>query len=378
MREISLAMAGPNPFRGRTQEQLADVHKIRGDKLGEAKALNNAGNLYFSIKNPKAALPYFERALGLFGELGDKNARIPTLHNLGATLVELGENEKALAYFQEVAQLSKVGGEKKIEADALFQIAFIQELNGERDQALSSYTLALGLRRQLGDKFGEGSALSGIGLIQYKKEEYRSALESFEAAGECYRVSGAKLPESLAIVNAGNAYYALEDGPKGRQKYAAALVRAKESGERSIEYDVLDRISKSFEEWGDMEGALQSAEAAHALFRSSTDKTAQMKAIYNVTRLQTDLGRYQQAAALLLEALKAASEAKEGEQEFRATRGLGFVYEIARDHQQALARYSEALALARTLGRQGEEAEMLLAVGRMNGKLGATNSERNR
>ena len=121
-----------------------------------------------------------------------------------------------------------------------------------------------------------------------------------------------------------------------------------------------------------MEGALQSAEAAHALFRSSTDKTAQMKAIYNVTRLQTDLGRYQQAAALLLEALKAASEAKEGEQEFRATRGLGFVYEIARDHQQALARYSEALALARTLGRKGEEAEMLLAVGRMNGKLGAT------
>jgi len=265
---------------GRTGEAVACLDTARG--LAE-----NLGNEFLAIqarlerviftcwgKNGDAE-EELERLAERISETGQAAAECLLLNARGVLNLHAGRFEPALVAFRELAEKARILGKQQFEADALNNTGLIYWRWSRYAEAAKCFRAASSLRMRMGDKFGQVAALLNLGIIQEQLAEIRPAFRNYRTALGYARETAFVQGQAVLEINLSNL--------ERRSGFAASA----------------------------MERAARALELAQRI----EDHTAEIIAMENLGLAYGAVGRVEEGAELLEQALVLAEKAGAGEQQ---------------------------------------------------------------
>ena len=126
-----------------------------GNRSGEASMLGNIGACQpTSLK----ALPYFQRILPIYGEMGDVDGQMRTLRDMGSIYNDLGDLKKAMSYLNRCMYLSKKYNITWGNSFILQEQAHIYLKLGRYDEAITNLNSTLKSHR-------DGNNWEGVAIV---------------------------------------------------------------------------------------------------------------------------------------------------------------------------------------------------------------------
>lgn len=146
-----------------------------GQKINIAKAYNNIGIVYKSQQKNVKALEYFKKAFAIQEEIGEQTAAV-TLTNIGVLYAEKGDQKEAFITYTKAKRLFEKIDNKR--GFALLNNYFGDYYRHEKNYnlAFQYYTTALNLYEEMKNKFGASLALYNLGLLNSDQKKYDDAI----------------------------------------------------------------------------------------------------------------------------------------------------------------------------------------------------------
>jgi CHAT domain-containing protein len=320
----------------------ADEHGAESRRQ-KARALNTAGEVYYSLSELRKALDYFEQARAAWAEAGDRAGEALARLNLGYTHTDLGDLKSASEQYDRALALWQAVGDNRGEALTLTAIGGLQSFLGEKQSALDYHGRALRVFQALGNYQGEAATWNGIAQVYEDSGQSRVALNCYETALRLYeqvgnrdfaaltmfyvgrsrqaigepdaaldyylrsarlsRAVGNRQFEAHALKGAGTVYESRGQGSLSLKRYAAALKLYKRIGDRRWQARTLNCIGHVHDASGDKPRALIYYGRALSLSRRVEDRREEVTALYNLARAEHDLGRLDEALDHILPAV---------------------------------------------------------------------------
>jgi len=165
------------------------------ESYGSAIILNNMGEIYRGLGQPKKALASFQAALPLFEQESDPFAVGITLSNIGAVYHALGDYSQALAFYEKGLAIATEIEDAVGIGQTLLNMGAVYEKLANYSQALQLYNQGLEMMTAIGDEDAIGQALNNIGSVHRLMGDYSQALEFYDRALEIRQ----KLPNQAGI-----------------------------------------------------------------------------------------------------------------------------------------------------------------------------------
>jgi len=283
-----------------------------------------------NLDEKRRAVPYFQRAIALFAELGDVWMEASTTNNLGRVYTDLGEMDEAFAATRRALDLWRRAGDRREEAAALNNLAVLYLTQGRVQDALSFYAQALDRLRELDDPAKETRVLHNRGLF-------------FRALGK---------PQE-----------ALDDLDR-------ALELARQLDDRASQAAALTALGQVHEERGELDEAERALRQALALRRALGQERGVARALRGLASVEAGLGQRERAGADLAQALALFRGLDAPRDEAAVRTQLGWLAVAAERPAEALAHLRPARALFAGLDDPAGEASSLLAMARAERNLG--------
>jgi len=153
--------------------------KWKPESMQAADIYDCLGKVYNTLGKNSEALQCYEKALGIWREIGNRGGEGTTLNGLGSVYKVLGKKAEALKYYEEALSIRREVGDRIREGETLSNLGVVYHYLGKKPEALSYYEQALSIRREVGDRYGEGITLWNIGVLYYEQVRYDVALACF-------------------------------------------------------------------------------------------------------------------------------------------------------------------------------------------------------
>ena len=204
------------------QQALAAAIRA-GEVSGEAHAVHGLVLGYARSGRFGDAVPYFERALGLFDSVSDQVSQA-RIHN---SLTWIAEHEERLADALEHAAraltLYRAAGHRPGQAVILNDIGFCHARLGDFQPALAYCEQGLAAVREVGDRNGEAAALDSLGYIHDGLGDPERAVACYEQAIGIYQELADRFNEADTPVSLGDLRFRAGDTGAARRTWANAL-----------------------------------------------------------------------------------------------------------------------------------------------------------
>jgi tetratricopeptide (TPR) repeat protein len=208
----------------------AAVAERRGDRYGQAVALNDLGFANIGMGRLDQAIPCLERSHGLFHEQGDRLWEGLSLMGLGTACREDGQVERAVDCLKRGLAAIHETGSRTAEALALNSLALAYCDQRRFDAATDCLERSLGFRCELRDRYGQATTLSRLGEVHYRAGRAPVAVESYELSLQIFRDMGERRREAETLWRLGHAHDALGQPGRARVCWRAARAIFKEMG----------------------------------------------------------------------------------------------------------------------------------------------------
>ena len=130
-----------------------------GDRLGQANALSDLGDVRRLTGDYPAAAQALEQALGIYRDLGDRLGQANALNDLGVVRWLTGDYPAAAQALEQALGIYRDLGDRLGQANALRYLGDVRRLTGDYPAAAQALEQALGIYRDLGDRLGQANAL---------------------------------------------------------------------------------------------------------------------------------------------------------------------------------------------------------------------------
>jgi tetratricopeptide (TPR) repeat protein/transcriptional regulator with XRE-family HTH domain len=235
-----------------------------GDRIGEANALTDLGDVRRLTGDYPAAAQVLEQALGICRDLGDRRGQANALHDLG----------------------------------------IVRHLTDDYPAAAQAQEQALGIYRDLGDRLGQANALSDLGNVRYVTGDYPAAAQALEQALGIYRDLGNRLGQANALHYLGDVWRLTGDYPAAAQALEQALGIYRDLGDRGGEAEALNKRGTLHRVSGELAQAEGCHQQALDLARAIASPWDQAHALAGLGRCAMAVGHATQAEVLLRRALE--------------------------------------------------------------------------
>ena len=303
-----------------------------GDRLGEAGAGKDLGDVQRLCGDYPSAVRALEEALGSYQGLGNRPGE-------ANTLIDLGD---------------------------------IQWRTGDYPAAVQTFTQALSIYRDLGDRLGEANALAGEGIVRFLTDDIAGSRGPFEQALGIYRQLGERFGEAEVLRQLGHTLTAGGAYQDGAQTLAQALAICRDLGDRRGEAFALIHLGEAHYLTGDYPGAVQPIDEALSTYRQLGDRLGEAGALLYLGRVQRLAGDLPAATRTTEQALSALVDVGNLGGEVEALNEAGTLYLARGDLDRAAAFHRQALDLARRIGSSWDEAHALAGLGRCDLATGHT------
>ncbi|EYC03252.1 hypothetical protein Y032_0095g2838 [Ancylostoma ceylanicum] len=291
----------------------AIVARLMHDKLGEAKAYGNMGNVMKMKDKFADALELTRKQLAIANELDDKQCLARAYYNLG-TIYHARAKLAVKKSRNEYASRAGDAGDGNANAD-----------NDDLRAALECYMSSSKYSQSLEDHINVGRLFGCVGNVLYLLRDYRGAIECHEKRLMIASQFGDHIAKYRAYVNLGNAHVLLSEVDKGIECYtkhyhyctqkqtSATLSYAKRlsASEKSALNLAIEKGDKVREAQCCFYIACSSSLLRHyssagtyhlrhlSLARSMSDSAGQARAYNSLATVYSNLGEYSKAAYFL-------------------------------------------------------------------------------
>jgi tetratricopeptide (TPR) repeat protein/transcriptional regulator with XRE-family HTH domain len=288
-----------------------------GDRLSQANALSDLGDVQWLIGDYQAAARALEQALVLYRDLGNQLGQANVLHYLGIVRCLTGRYPGA---------------------------ALAQE------EALSRY-------RDLGDRRGQANALKELGVVRYVTDDYADATRCLEEALSLYDDLADRRGQADALNYLGVVRGLTGDYPAAAQFQEQSLQICIAIGDRAGQANALNYLGATRNLAGDYPAAAEAAEQALRLYRDLGDWRGQANARHQLGITRRLTGDYPEAERLLEQALALYGDLGQRLGQAGTLRQLGLTRHLTGDDPAAERLLHEALTLYRDLGQHSGAAQ---------------------
>ena len=284
-------------------EQALAIYRDLGDRLGEANALNKLATVQQASGEYRSATANLAAALEFHRDLGDRLGEANDLNQLGVVQYQTGDYSTATASHERALELRRLLGDELGEAIALYRLGGVQQATGDYQAAEASLVQALALHREVGYRFGEATVLAELGGVQQATGDYAAAAVTQEQALQLYRALGYPIGEADALNNLGVVMQATGNSPAAGAHYLEALELYRCIGFRLGEAQVLNNLGEWSLAASACEDALPRYEQALAIAKGVASLLEEARALEGLGRYQRQNGRDAEATVLLNQSL---------------------------------------------------------------------------
>jgi tetratricopeptide (TPR) repeat protein/transcriptional regulator with XRE-family HTH domain len=303
-----------------------------GDRLGEAGALNDLGDVLRLTGDYPAAVEVLEQALAIYRDLGDRLGEANVLQYLAGVRRPTGDYPGAIQALEQALAIYRDLGDRLGQANALNNLGDVRRMTDDYPGAAGALEQALAICRDLGDQFGQANALNYLGDVRRMTGDYPGAAQAQEQALSIYRDLGNRL------------------GQAGALSYLGYVRRMT----------------------GDYPAAVQALGEALGIYRDLGNRLGQANALLVLGALRRLTGDYPGGAQALDEALGIYRDLGNGDGEAEALNERGTLYRVSGDIAHAEPCHQQAAELARVLDSSWHEAHALAGLGRCSLAAGGT------
>ena len=200
-------------------DRALGLYREIGHRLGEGRALNYLGLAHADLGDVRRAIQRYEEALVVAGEIGDRWGEGAVLGNLGTAYSDLGDVRRAIEHYEQWLAIAREIGDRQGEGNALGNLGNAYAALGDVHRAIEHYEQQLVITRETGDRRGEGNALGGLGTAYADLGEVRRAIEHYEQWLVITRETGDRHGEGNALGGLGSAYAVLGDVRRAIEHY---------------------------------------------------------------------------------------------------------------------------------------------------------------
>lgn len=220
-------------------EQALGIYRDLGDRLGEANALSDLGAVRM-FGDYAAAAQAQERALGIYRDLGNQNGQARALNYLGIVHWLAGAFPAAAQALEQALGICRDLGDKLGQVNTLSDLGSVRRLMGDYPDAAQALEEALDICRELDDRYSEANALNELGVVRRLMGRYTEATRTHEQALGIYRDLGNRHGEANAFKSLGNVQRLTGDYRNAAQALDHALGIYSEVGDRGGEVEALN------------------------------------------------------------------------------------------------------------------------------------------
>jgi len=194
-----LALDGPWADAITRHTAAIQAARYLGDRLGQAGALNDLGDIRRLTGDYPAAAQALEQALGIYRDLGDRRGQANALHYLGYVRMSTGDYPAAAQAQEQALDIYRDLGDRRGQANALHYLGAVWWSTGDYPVAAQALEQALDIYRDLGDRLGQADALHHLGYVRMSTGDYPAAAQALEQALGIYRDIGDRGCEAEAL-----------------------------------------------------------------------------------------------------------------------------------------------------------------------------------
>ena len=193
------------PWADAITRHTAAVQAARhlNDRLGEANALNDLGDVRRLTGDYPAAAQDDEQALGIYRDLGDRLGQANALRALAMERRMTGEYPAAAQALERALRISLDLGDRQGQALALIFLGDVRRLTGEYPAAAQALEQALAIYRDLGERGSEAEALNERGTLHRVSGDLAQAQRCHQQALELARAIASSWDEAHALAGLG-------------------------------------------------------------------------------------------------------------------------------------------------------------------------------
>ncbi len=321
-----------------------------GDRLGEANALTNLGDVRRLTGDYAAAARAQEEALGIYRDLGDRLGQANALTNQGDVRRWTGDYPGAARDLEEALGIYRDIGDRLGQATALRILGDVRRCTGVFPGAARDLEEALGIWRDLGDRRGQAYALATLGDVRRLTGEFPAAARDLDEALGIFRDIGDRLGQAATLTNLGIAQRATGDYPGAARDLDEALGIWRDLGDRRGQANALKNLGRVRRLTGDYPGAARDLEEALGIYRDLGDRGGEVDAVNEAGTLHKARGDLRRAWASHQQALDLARQIGSSWDEANALAGLGRCALAAGNTGEAEDRLRQALQIFQRIG----------------------------
>ena len=388
--------------KSKLNEALIQVQKI-GNRIVEARILNDIGLIHKDIGENFKALDYYERSLKVFEDLkkisdicmilcnismvflslsryddaqkklkdadnlweNEKEEKIKGYinNNYGVLYSEWGRQKEATKYLHEALEIWRELGNLSEEANTLHNLGGLYSLLGNNKKAKEYYEESLKLKLKLKEKNRIVVTLASLGVISLENGENDEANHYFDA-------SLSILSEIENLRAKAGIFIALGTKFQGQGFYSKAEEYFNESLKISIENEYkkseaasLNGLGAVFYSLGDFSKSIEFYEKAIMIQEEIKNKREQGATLNNLALVYYHLGFIDKSIQHYITSLSFLRMAKDRFGEASVYDNLGHIYHQLGRHEEALDNHKKALEIFRKIPHKGGIGRALNNIG---------------
>ncbi len=349
---------------GRHDTAVAAARHL-GDRLGEANALIDLGDLRRRTGDFPGAAREWEEALGIYQDLGDRVGQANALFHLGFVRDLMGEDRReAAGVLDEALGIYRDLGDRLGEAQTLWCLSCSRlAAGGSYLEAAGVLEQVLGIWRDLGHRLGEADVLRSLGHARCQVGDYTGGAVVLEHALGIARDLGSRLGQAHALFLLGTVRSLTGDYPGAGGCLEEALGIWRDLGDRLGVATTTSALGYVRQLTGDYVGAARLFEQASAMHLDIGGRLCRAHALRDLGTMRTLTGDLLGAAGALKQAVAIYRGIGDRPEQARALRDLGTALSLTGDHLGAARVLREALSIHRHQGDPGGRAATLNAQG---------------
>ncbi|MDO9067162.1 MAG: tetratricopeptide repeat protein [Deltaproteobacteria bacterium] len=304
-------------YRGRHREALDQLdralalHREIDEPYGRSYTLGNLGFVHGLMGENRLALDHHLQALKLRRQQGDRRGEATTLDNIGAALFKLGDRGEARDFFNRSLAIRLEIGDRTGQATCLNNIGYVHSLLGDHRRTLECYQQALKIRRETGDQLGYALILQNAALLQAQFGEYGTAQVQTEQALEIRSRLGDRSGQAYSQVALARLLMETGDRKRALELLGAAADTAAAIEENEILFRVAVNLAELSLTGQDAGQAGEQVSKAVELSRKLGSKPGLIQTVLLQARIDSALGKCEEAEAGFLEAMARYQELKQ-------------------------------------------------------------------
>lgn len=341
---------GPWPQALSLHSTAAAAADSLDDRLGQAGALAELGEVCRLAGDYPAAMRHLHAALRLYRDLGERRGQANALTELGAAQLLTGDYEGATRDLGESLEWFGQLGDRLGQAGALTELGEVCRLTGDYPGAMRQLHAAHLLYRELGERRGQAGTLTYLGAARRATGDYAGGAEDLSAALELLRALGDRRGRANALTELAAVRRATGDHQGAMRDLEEALEICRDLGARLGQSDALTELGEVRRLTGDYEGAVRDLEEALALCREIGSRGSEAWALNRYAAVLATTGDPGGALVMYRDALRLTQAVRQPNDEAFALEGIGECLLLQAEPEEGSAHLHRALEIFRRLG----------------------------